>query len=108
MKTGGFIKNLIFFITLICLWIFPHLYLSTEINVMKNEARNLSQDLKAKSDLIERLIERELKPLKSEDNIVKIAQDSLGLIRSLQPFDEIDIDGNRIKQIERIVNEEYE
>lgn len=105
---GGFLRNLGLFIALICLWIFPHLYLSTEIDVMKNKERNLNLDIKAKSDLIERLVERQIKPLESADRIVPYAQDTLGLVRSLQPFDEIEISSERIKQIEIIVNEDYE
>ena len=108
MNKSGFVKNLIFLLALVCLWIFPHLYLSTEIDMMKNKERNLQLDLKAQSDKVERLIEREFKPAMAEYRIVKFASDSLGLVRSLKPFDKITIDDNRIKQIKRIVDREYD
>ena len=75
---------------------------------MKNQEQNLQNSLKVLNDRIERLIERDLKSLQSEERIVSIAQDSLGMVRSLQPFDEVIIDGDRVKQIEKIVNEEYD
>lgn len=108
MNKSNFVKNLVFLIALICLWIFPHLFLSSEIDLLKNQEQNLQTSLKVLNDKIERLIERDLKSLQSEERIVRIATDSLGLVRSLQPFDEVVVDGNRIKQIEKIVNEEYD
>lgn len=108
MNKSNFVKNLVFLFALICLWIFPHLFLSSEIDLLKNQEQNLQTSLKALNDKIERMIERDLKSLQSEERIVRIAQDSLGLVRSLQPFDEVVIDGNRVKQIEKIVNEEYD
>lgn len=108
MNKSNFVKNLIFFFVLISLWIFPHLFLSSEIDLLKNQEQNLQSSLKVLNDRIERLIERDLKSLQSEERIVKIAQDSLGLVRSFQPYDEVIIDGNRVKQIEKIVNEEYD
>lgn len=108
MNKSNFVKNLIFFFVLISLWIFPHLFLNSEIDLLKNQEQNLQSSLKVLNDRIERLIERDLKSLQSEERIVKIAQDSLGLVRSFQPFDEVIIDGNRVKQIEKIVNEEYD
>ncbi len=108
MNKSNFVKNLIFLFALICLWIFPHLFLSSEIDQYINQEQNLQTSLKALNDKIERLVERDLKSLQSEERIVRIAQDSLGLVRSQQPFDEIVIDNNRVKQIEKIVNEEYD
>lgn len=108
MNKSNFVKNLVFLIALICLWIFPHLFLSSEIDLLKNQEQNLQSSLKVLNDKIERLIERDLKSLQNEERIVRFAADSLGLVRSLQPFDEITIDGNRVKQIEKIVNEEYD
>lgn len=108
MNKSNFLKNLIFLSALICLWIFPHLFLSSEIDLLKNQEQNLLVSLKALNDKIERLIERDLKSLQSEDRIVRIAADSLGLVRSIQPFDEVVIDGNKVKQIEKIVNESYD
>jgi len=108
MNKSNFVKNLIFLIALICLWIFPHLFLSSEIDLLKNQEQNLQTSLKVLNDKIERLIEIDLKSLESEDRIVSFASDSLKMVRSLQPFDEIIVDGNRVKQIEKIVNEEYD
>lgn len=108
MNKSNFVKNLIFLFALICLWIFPHLFLNSEIDLLKNQEQNLQLSLKSLNDKIERLMERDLKSLQSEERIVRIARDSLGLVRTLQPFDEIIIDGNRVKQIEKIVNEEYD
>ncbi|MDZ7765213.1 MAG: hypothetical protein U5K00_12420 [Melioribacteraceae bacterium] len=60
------------------------------------------------NDNIERLVEGELKRLQNETRIVRIASDSIGLVRSLKSFDEISIDYNRVKQVEDIVNKEYD
>ena len=108
MNKSNFVKNLVFLVALICLWIFPHLFLSSEIDLLKNQEQNLRISLKVLNDKIERLIENDLKPLQSEERIVRIASDSLGLVRSLKPFDEVVIDNNRVKQIEKIINEDYD
>lgn len=108
MNKSNFVKNLIFLFALICLWIFPHLFLSSEIDLLKNQEQTLQLSLQAFNDKIERLVERDLKALQDEYRIVKIAEDSLGLVRSLHPFDEVYVDGNRINQIEKIVNEKYD
>ncbi len=108
MKKGNFLKNLIFLFALVCLWIFPHLFLSSEIDLLKNQEQNLLADLKVANDRVERLVERDLRLLQDEQKIVAFASDSLGLVRSLKPFDEIKIDGNRVKRIKETVNEEYD
>lgn len=108
MNKSGFLKNLIFLFALACFWIFPHLFLSSEINIASTNARNLQVDLKVLNDNIERLVEGELKRLQNETRIVRIASDSIGLVRSLKSFDEISIDYNRVKQVEDIVNKEYD
>lgn len=108
MNKSSFFKNLIFLFALACFWIFPHLFLSSEINLAKANAQDLQTDLKVMNDNIERLIEGELKLLQDETRVVSIAQDSIGLVRSLKPFDEISIDYNRVKQIENIVTKEYD
>lgn len=108
MNKSGFLKNLIFLFALACFWIFPHLFLSSEINLAKAEAQNLQVDLKVLNDNIERLVEGELEQMQNERRIVRIASDSLGLVRSLKPFDEISIDFNRVKQVEDFVTKEYD
>ncbi len=108
MNKGSFLKNLIFLFALACIWVFPHLFLSSEIGLATTKERNLQANLKVLNDKIERLMEKDLRTLQDEQRIVRIASDSLGLVRSLKPFDEIIINGNRIKQIEKIVNEEYD
>ena len=108
MSKSNFLTNLIFVFALASLLIFPHLFLSAEIDLMKNEERNLQAEVKAKNDKLERLIERELKSVINEERIVKIAKDSLGLQRSLKPFEQITIDKNRLELIENIVEKEYE
>ena len=108
MKKGNFLKNLIFLFAIVCLWIFPHLFLSSEIDLLKNREQNLLADLKVVNDKVERLVERDLRILQDEQKIVAFASDSLGLVRSLKPFDEIKINGNRVKRIKDIVNEEYD
>jgi hypothetical protein len=94
MNKSNFVKNLVFLIS--------------EIDLLKNQEQNLRISLKVLNDKIERLVENDLKSLQSEERIVRIASDSLGLVRSLKPFDEIIIDNNRVKQIEKIVNEDYD
>ena len=108
MSKSSFLKNLIFLFALVCLWIFPHLFLSSEIDLSKNRIQTLQADLKAFDDKIERLVEQDLRYYQREDRIVNIAADSLGLVRSLRPFDEINIDAERVEQIKKIVNEEYD
>lgn len=108
MSKSNFLKNLIFLSALVCLWIFPHLFLSSEIRLLKREEQNLQSKLKVVNDKIERIIAQELRTLQSEERIVRLGIDSLGLVRSLKPFDEIVIDANRIKQIKKIVNKNYD
>ena len=44
----------------------------------------------------------------AEARITKIAKDSLGLIRKGEEFDRVSVDGYKIEQIKKIVNEKYE
>jgi len=108
MSKSNFLKNLIFLSALVCLWIFPHLFLSSEIRLLKREEQNLQSKLKVINDKIERIVAQDLRSLQSEERIVRLGIDSLGLIRSLKPFDEVVIDANRIKQIEKIVSRNYD
>lgn len=82
-------------------------FIRKEIKSFSRKIDEAGKVIKSKKDKIESLLV-EVQKLSSEDRIVKIAQDSLGLIRSSEDFDKIAIEEYQLKQIEKIINSKYD
>ena len=74
---------------------------------MNNEKINNVEKYNALQNKIE-LKTIEIQKLTAEDRIVKIATDSLKLIRPKENPDVIKVPKQQIKQIEKLVNEKYD
>lgn len=106
MKIGS-LKNFILIVFVIAWLLFIYVVTITEIKNMKNEKINKIELLNEKQNRIEMKLVQ-IQKLMSEDRIVKIAQDSLGLIRPTENLETLRISKEQIKRIEKFVNEKYD
>lgn len=104
---NSFSKYLITIIILVAAFLFGYIYLMEEVKVQGRIRIRKEEELIGKRDKLEaKLVE--VQQLSSEERIVKIAVDSLGLIRSLKPFETITVSKREIRQIKEIVEKSYE
>ncbi len=106
MKVSS-LKNFIVIIAAIALFLFTYVVLNAEIKRLSRE-KIIKQDM-----LSERLNRIEMKMVDvqkftSEERIVKIALDSLGLVRPNENLEVILVSKEQIKQIEKLLNEKYD
>jgi cell division protein FtsL len=106
-KKNSFIPMLLMTSLVLIFSIFIYLFSVNEIKAMNKDKNILVEKLTQVSNKLETRIV-EVQRLSSENRIVKIAKDSLGLIRSTKPYKTIYIDNDQIKQVNRIVNSKYE
>lgn len=108
MKTkNSFSKHLIVIAGLTAFFLFSYIYILEEVKAHSRKKIRIEEELVGKKDkLEEKLVE--VQQLSSEERIVKIAEDSLGLIRSLKPYEIISVNKNQINQIKKIVDKKYE
>ena len=104
---GSFAKNLVILTVIIVVLLFSYVYLLEEVRAYsKNKIRKEEELLGKKDELEARLVE--VQKLSDEERIVKIAEDSLTMVRSLKPFEIIPVSKNQIRQIEDIISKKYE
>ncbi len=106
MKNFG-LGNIIIGILLIGIVLFVYVIVYSEIKNINLEKLQKSELLSERKNKIE-LLKVERQKLTTEERIVNIAADSLGLVRAPEQFETITVSKNRIKQIQSIVNEKYE
>lgn len=87
--------------------LFIYVAVITEIKNMNKDKINKIEKLNDKLNQIE-LANVEVQRLTAEERIVKIAQDSLGLVRPEENFEVLQVSKDQIKQIEKFVNEKYD
>ena len=107
MKKGSSLKNFILGVTLIALVMLSHVILITEIKRFNREKITKREMLNEKLNQ-EKAKFVDVQKLSSEDRIVKLAQDSLSLIRPTENLEIIVVPKDQIKQIEKLVNEKYD
>lgn len=106
MKIGS-LKNFIVLVIISACLLFIYVATLTEIKNMKKEKINKIELLNEKQNKIEmKLVE--IQKLMSEDRIVEIAKDSLGLILPVESLDELRVSKEQINRIEKLVNEKYD
>lgn len=107
MKKGSSLKNFILTVLAVTAVLLIYVASITEIKNM-NRQKIIKQDsLKVKLNLIE-LKTVEIQKLTAEENIVKFAQDSLGLIRPNENLETISASKNQINQIEKLLSQKYD
>ena len=87
--------------------LFLYVAVITEIKNMNRERLNKIEKLNEEQNRIEAKMV-EIQKLTAEERIVKIAQDSLGLIRPKENLETLQVSKEQIKQIEKLVNEKYD
>ncbi|MCF8241092.1 MAG: hypothetical protein K9J16_06880 [Melioribacteraceae bacterium] len=106
-EKGTFFRKLVVSTFLLALTLFVYVFTLQEIKTLNKNREKKLELLKSKQSAIEQR-KIEIQKLSAEDRIVKIASDSLGLVRSLKPFDVINVDRRKIEQIKRILEDKYE
>jgi len=87
--------------------LFLYVAVITEIKNMNRERLTKIEKLNEEHNRIEAKMV-EIQKLTAEERIVRIAQDSLGLIRPKENLETIQVSKEQIKQIEKSVNEKYD
>jgi len=83
------------------------LYSISQIKMMTKEEDLLIQRINETRDRIDDYLVK-IQKLSSEERIVKIAREKLGLVKPLKPMEKIEINLSLINRIKKIVNEKYE
>lgn len=107
MKKNSFLKNLIFITAGVAAVLLIYVFVLAEIKTLSKEKVRTQDLLSEKKNKIE-AAQVEIQKLTAEERIVRIATDSLGMVRSAQPFETINVNKSQIEQIEKIVNSKYE
>lgn len=87
--------------------LFMYVAVITEIKNMNKDKINKIEKLNEKMNQVE-LENVEIQRLTAEERIVKIAQDSLGLIRPKENLEVLQVSKEQIEQIKKLVNEKYD
>ena len=106
-KNNTFVGELFFFMILLIGSLFIYLFALSEIKVLSKEKDNLENLVSQKTNDKEQLL-AELQILSSEDRIVRIAADSIGLVRSSKIYESIYVDELIIDRVGKIVEDKYE
>lgn len=106
-KNNSFVSELLFFLIVFVGALFIYLFTLNEIRILSKSKDNMEELLTQKINDAEQLIVS-VQRLSSEDRIVRIAMDSMGLVRSPKNYEKLFIDENQIERVERIVNSKYE
>lgn len=106
-KKNSLSKYVIILAVMITLLLFGYIYVMQGVKTLSTQKVRKEEELIGKRDQLEvRLVEAQ--QLSSEERIVKIVSDSLGLERSLKPYEVLNVSRSQIKQIEEIIEKKYE
>ncbi|NOX67023.1 MAG: hypothetical protein GXO85_14820 [Chlorobi bacterium] len=87
--------------------VFIYLVLHTENRYLLKEVDLLDQELGAIQNRLETKV-AEVQKLQSEDRIVKLASERLGMVRIEQPLEQLFVSQEKINRIKKIVKSKYE
>lgn len=106
MKSGS-LKKFIGLIVSFAVLLFLYVATISEIKNMNKEKINKIEELNEKRNRIEiKLVE--VQKLTTEERIVKLAQENLGLIRPKENLDRLEVSKSQIEQIQKLVNQKYD
>lgn len=101
------LKSFIMLTVAVAFMLFMYVAVITEIKNMNKDKINKIERLNEKLNQVE-LANVEIQRLTAEERIVKIAQDSLGLIRPKENLEVLQVSKEQIDQIKKLVNEKYD
>jgi cell division protein FtsL len=104
---GPSLKNFIPILIAVAFFFFLYVATSSEIKRINREKLSKREILNERKNRIEAMVV-EVQKLSSEERIVGIAQDSLGLIRPEDNLDQIEASKEQIQQVEKLVNDKYD
>jgi cell division protein FtsL len=106
-KESNFYRHLYTFLMILAAMVVSYAYLLENIKSMNKQLNYKQEELSAKED---KLKEKQViyQQLISEERITKIASQELGLTRSDEPLDAIEIDKDKIERIKKIIENRYE
>ncbi|MBN1299737.1 MAG: hypothetical protein JW995_00850 [Melioribacteraceae bacterium] len=107
MRKNAFLSELTISLMIFIGSLFVYLFSLNEIKRFNKEIDTLQSLLREKINQKE-LYTVEVQRLMSEDRIVKIASDSLGLVRSGTIYKSIFVDEAQLARVNEIVNRRYE
>ena len=107
IKKNSFSKNIMAMTLLTAVLLFGYIYTLEKVKSLSMEKIRKEEELIGKREQLEAQLV-EIQQLSSEERIVDIAVDSIGLIRSLKPFETIPVNSMRVKQIKEIIERKYE
>lgn len=106
-KNKPFVRILTYSISLIIPSLFLYVFIMTEIRSLNKEMAQIEDEISSLQNILEQKIV-EVQKLSSEERIVKIAEEKLGLVREGKQLDNLFVSKNKIHQIEKIVNSKYD
>lgn len=101
---GSSLKSFIVIVIAAALAMFANVVMVSEIKRFQKAKITKQDQVNQKMNSIEAKMV-EIQKLTSEDRIIRIAQDSLKLIRPNENLETIFVSGEQIKQIEKLVNQ---
>ncbi len=101
------LKSFIMLTVAVAFLLFMYVAVITEIKNMNKDKINKIEKLNEKMNQVE-LENVEIQRLTAEERIVKIAKDSLGLIRPKENLEVLQVSKEQIEQIKKLVNEKYD
>jgi phosphopantetheine adenylyltransferase len=104
---GTKLSRFIFVVVVFAFFLFGYVVLLSEIKRMNREKISKQEALNERINRVEvKMVD--IQKLTSENRIVKLAQDSLGLVRQDENLDSIIISKELINQIQKMINEKYD
>jgi len=101
------LKSFIVITVAVATLLFLYVAVITEIKNMNKDKINRIEKLNEKINQVE-IKNVEVQRLSAEERIVRIAQDSLGLIRPKEVLEVLQISKEQIEQTEKLVNAKYD
>ncbi len=106
-QKSSFFKAFLFTALPVVIGLFIYVMINHEIKLMNRIKDNKEELLAQKNNKI-RNYRVEVQKLSSEERIVSIARDSLGLVRGNEIFENLFVSNKKIDQIEKLVNDKYD
>ncbi len=104
---NSFIEKFLVLLVIITGFLFAHLFLASKIKILNKQFEELNAELAKEQDVMDAEIVA-LQKLSSEERIVKIAREKLGLVRSTTMFKKIFVSESKIQRLKKIVDAKYE
>ncbi|MFH1197752.1 MAG: hypothetical protein V1720_18775 [bacterium] len=107
-KNSNVFKHVIIIIMYAAFIFSTFVYLRNDIKNLNLQKDSLQAVINSENDQIEILLSEDIQSLITEPRIVRIASDSLLMVRAAGEFGSLPVNKKQVEQIETIVNQKYE